>query len=104
MAKKSIAAIRESLMKQLENLGGLTDHFAGLIEDYCYYERQERKMQADVKKRGLTFKTTSAQGYEIEKDNPSVKSAYIYNKQKLAIIKELGISVDNVVDESNAEL
>jgi len=104
MGKKSAAEIRESLLKQLKDRGANVAHFENLIDDYCYYEQQEKKMQADVKRRGLIYKTTSAQGYEIEKENPSVKAAYMYNKQKLAILKELELTTKTAVNTDNDEL
>lgn len=89
--------IKESLIKQLEDKGADVEHFKGLIEDYIWYFNQEKTMQKDIKIRGFSFKTTSASGYPIEKENPSVKNAIAYNKQKLAILKELGLTTANVI-------
>jgi hypothetical protein len=61
-------------------------------------------MQKDIKERGFTFKTSSASGYEIEKENPSIKNAVAYNKQKLAILKELGLTTTNVKKVDDDEL
>ncbi|CEQ26575.1 Uncharacterised protein [[Clostridium] sordellii] len=50
--------------------------------------------------------TVSAAGKEYEKDNPSVKNAVLYSKQKLAILKELQLTTDNVIgdDDDDEEL
>lgn len=50
--------------------------------------------------------TISAAGKEYEKDNPSVKNAVLYNKQKLAILKELQLTTSNVIgdDDDDEEL
>lgn len=95
--------IKISLMKQLEKKGANVDHFSALIEDYIWYFNQEKAMQKDIKTRGLTFETTSASGYTIEKENPSVKNAISYNKQKLSILKELQLTTENCKLEDEDE-
>lgn len=100
----SAKKIKDSLIKQLEEKGANVDHFLSLIDDYIYYWNQEKVMQKDIKERGFSFKTTSASGYEIEKENPSIKNAVMYNKQKLAILKELGLTTKNVISDDNDEL
>lgn len=100
----SAKKIKDSLIKQLKDKGADVDHFHDLISDYIYYWNLEKSMQKDVKERGLTFKSTSASGYPIEKENPSIKNAIQYNKQKLAILKELGLTTSNVVNEVDDEL
>ena len=96
--------LQASLIKQLEEKGARVTHFEGLIADYLFYWSQEKKMQADVKKRGLFFDTMSAVGKPITKENPSVKQAMMYNKQKLSILKELGLSTDKIIKEEDEEL
>lgn len=97
----SASKIKDSLKKQLEDKGANVEHFISLIDDYIWYWNQEKAMQKDIKKRGFMFKTTSASGYEIEKENPSVKNAIAYNKQKLAILKELSLTTSNVVSDDD---
>ena len=65
----------------------------------------EKKMQAAVKK-GLTVKAKSAAGKEYDKENPAIKAAALYSKQKLSILRELGLTTDTVppVDESGGNL
>lgn len=100
----NVRKIKESLIKQLEDKGANVEHFLSLIDDYIWYWNQEKAMQKDIKKRGFMFKTTSASGYQIEKENPSVKNAVVYNKQKLAILKQLELTTDNVVSDDDDEL
>ncbi len=87
--------IKDSLIAQLEIKGAKVSHYLSLVDDYIFYWNQERKMQADVKKNGLRYKRKSAQDVEIEVENPSVKAAYLYNKQKLQLLKEMGLTTDN---------
>lgn len=100
----SATKIKDSLIKQLKNKGANVEHFSGLIDDYIWLFKEVKEMKTDVKKRGRTFKTTSASGYEIEKENPSVKNIVVYNKQMLAILKELGLTTDNVGSDDDEEL
>ena len=95
--------VRASLQRQLQERGAETPHFLALIDDYMFYYQQEKKMQAAVKK-GLTVKAKSAAGKEDDKENP--KAAALYSKQKLAILRELGLTTDTVppVDESGGNL
>lgn len=97
--------VRASLRRQLQERGAETPHFLALIDDYMFYYQQEKKMQAAVKK-GLTVKAKSAAGKEYDKENPAIKAAALYSKQKLAILRELGLTTDTVlpVDESGGNL
>ncbi|WP_040328581.1 P27 family phage terminase small subunit [Clostridium ihumii] len=92
----SASKIKDSLKKQLELKGANVEHFLGLIDDYIFYFNQEKAMQNDVKRDGRMVKGLSASGHEMKKENPAVKNAVIYNKQKLAILKQLELTTDNV--------
>lgn len=97
-------SIKESLIKQLVNKGANVDHFLILIDDYINYYEREKIAQKDVKTRGHIVKAKSSSGIIIEKDNPSIKTAINCNKQKLAIIKQLGLTVENTVSDEDDEL
>jgi len=96
--------IKESLIQQLENKNANVEHFLNLVDDYIWYFEQEKAMQKDIKIRGHSYKAKSASGYSIDKENPSVKNALMYNKQKLAIIKQLGLTIENTVSDTDDEL
>ena len=100
------AEVRESLIRQLEDRGANVDHFTALIDDYIFYYKQEKKLQADVRKNGMTIKATSAAGHEYDKENPAIKAAAMCNKQKLAILRELNLTTETVPppDESGGNL
>lgn len=97
-------SVKKSLIEQLEKKGANIDLFSSLIDDYIWYYSQEKAMQKDIKNRGRTYIATSAAGKEYEKDNPSVKNAVLYNKQKLSILKDLGLTVDNIICDIEDEL
>ena len=103
MAKKS-AKVRRSLLRQLKTKGADLAHFVGLVNDYCWYYDQVEAMKADIEERGLTYTSISSTGKEYEKDNPSVKPLPPYTRQMLQILKDLGISTDNITAEEEDEL
>lgn len=102
MIKK--AEIKESLINQLKNKKADTEYFLSLVDDYIWYWDQEKAMQRDIKVKGRTYESTSASGFNINKENPSVKNAMLYNKQKLTILKEMGLSTDNIISDDKDEL
>lgn len=102
---EDVKRIKKSLIEQLEKKGAKNEHFLALIDDYIWYYTQEKAMQNDIKERGRTYIAMSAAGKEYEKDNPSVKNAVLYNKQKLAILKELQLTTNNIIgDDEDDEL
>jgi len=96
--------IKESLINQLKKKGANVSHFLSLIDDYIFYWQKEREMQKDIKQNGLKYTRISAKGVNIEVENPAVKSSVMYNKQKLSILKELGLSTESCVSGEDDEL
>lgn len=100
----SAKKIKDSLIQQLKNKGANKECFLALIDDYIWYYNQEKAMQKDIKDKGRTYEAMSASGKKYEKDNPSIKNAIMYNKQKLAILKQLGLTTDDVGSDDDDEL
>lgn len=96
--------IKDSLIKQLQNKGADVSHFLGLVDDYVWYFEQEKAMQQDINTRGRVYTAISAAGKTYEKENPSIKNAVMYNKQKIAILKQLELTTDNVINDDDDEL
>ena len=96
--------IKSSLIKQLRAKGAETAHFLDIIDDYMEFYDTKKALQEDVKERGVSYKTLSANGFEITKQNQSVKDMVAVEKQMLSILKELGLTTDEptgneVIDE-----
>lgn len=104
MAKVKIDNIRDSLIDQLVKKGADVDCFRDQIYSYIFYTQMERKMQTDIRKNGLSYKAISATGKEYMKDNPSVKNAVMYNKQRLAILAQLGLTIKTVEMDCDDDL
>lgn len=88
----TLSEIRSSLEQQLRDQGADVEHFQELLDDYMFFCKQLRKMQADIRKRGSIIKAVSAAGKEYDKENPSIKQAALYSKQKLQILREMGLT------------
>lgn len=100
----SRAQIRASLIRQLKSKCADVSHFTDLIDDYCWYWTKERAMRRDINKNGYTYSQTSSIGATYEKENPCVKTAVLYSKQKLLILSELGLTTDNVMSNEDDHL
>ncbi len=81
--------IKKSLIKQLESKGANVSHFLSQVDDYMFLYDQVQAMKASIKKKGTEYPAMSAAGKEYMKENPAVKNIILYNKQMLAILKEL---------------
>lgn len=104
MAKIKTDDIKNSLIDQLVKKGADVDCFRDQIDSYIFYTEMERKMQTDINKKGLSYKAISATGKEYMKDNPSIKNAVMYNKQRLAILAQLGLTIKTVEMDCDDDL
>lgn len=83
--KQSVKAIRDSLNRQLQAMGASVPHFEALVEDYCKCEEMERKLYK------------SAADLPLNDPNAAkiISMAINYDKQKIAILKQLGLTTKN---------
>lgn len=102
--KPSEAEIRESLYAQLQMKEADVPHFVDLIEEYMQFWKIEKKLQADIKKRGINYAETMSTGITKTVNNPSVKDLAAISKQKQAILEKLGITTDKVLGMGCDEL
>ncbi len=102
-SKKNITLkkIKESLVDQLDKKGAKTPVFLALVDDYIDFEKQERTFKKNIEERGIEYTATSAQGKEYDKENPSIKAKIQCNKQKLSILNQLGLTIDNILNEED---
>ena len=95
--------IKESLTLQLQGKGAKIAHFESLIDDYIFFFETKKKLQADIKKRGVAFETMSASGKPITKQNQSIKDLVAVNKQMLMILDKMKLTVDEPTGEETEE-
>lgn len=98
------AQIRESLYTQLQAKEADVPHFVDLIEEYMEFWRIEKKLEADIKKRGIHYEEKMSTGVSKTVNNPSVKDKVAVSKQKQAILEKLGITTDNNISADGDEL
>ena len=95
------ANIKKSLEEQLIAKGADVELYRALIDDYMWFYQQFRMMQADIRKRGRVYTTTSAQGKDYEKNNPSVKEEASRKRNSITVY----INVDcHELDEAKEKL
>jgi phage terminase small subunit len=91
--------IKDSLYAQLKAKGADVAHFEALVDDYMSYFKMVQAMKKDIKDKGMSYMTTSAAGKKYEKDNPNMKLLPQYTRSMLAILKELGLTTDNITED-----
>lgn len=102
--KPTEAQIRASLYEQLSAKEANVPHFADLVEEYMDFWRIEKKLEADIKKRGINYEETLSTGVVKTVNNPSVKDKVAVSKQKQGILEKLGISPDKYISPDGDEL
>lgn len=99
------AQIKESLEQQLWKKNANIACFIDQINDYMSLYDIKKKLQADIKKRGVSYKTMSASGFPIIKQNQSVKDLVAVNKQMLLILEKLKLTTDSAdIENEDDEL
>jgi len=88
--------IKKSLLKQLKARGAEVDYYVDLVESYLKFWDIEEKLTTDIATHGIKYKDKSSVGVDILKNNPSIKEVVSVNRQRLQILRELGLTVDNV--------
>lgn len=97
MAEKK-TDILESLKEQLRKKQADISVFRDLLDDYMTLYDVKKKLKTDIKKRGVTFETTSASGKAtIVKQNQSVKDLVAVNKQMLMILDKLELTTKETI-------
>lgn len=104
MAATIRALIKADLLEQLNHQKKTGKHFVDLVDDYIFLYDTKKKMQKDIKKSGLRYKTVNGNGIEIDKPNENVQSILKVSAQMLKILSELGLqepSINNGGDDSD---
>ena len=95
MARKS--KVRRDLERQLKAKGLYTPAYISLLDDYMFYDQEEKKCQDDLIANGRLIKAVSAAGKTCDRDNPAAKLAPTYNQRKMDILTKLNLSVDDYI-------
>ena len=84
-------AMRESLLNQLRLQNKTSDFYTDLVNDYVDYWRIKKKLIADIRKRGVRYKTVNGNGIEVEKPNESVTNLPKITAAMLKILSDLNL-------------
>lgn len=101
--KQKKGDIEASLIRQLEAKNAKIPHFLDLINDYMSLWTLKNKLQADIRKRGVSYTSKSAQGVDIVKQNQSVKDLVAVNKQMISLLDRLGLTTDAPTGETDED-
>lgn len=103
MAKISVKDIRKSLISQLEARKAATPFFLHMVDVYCDLFNQLNKLTASIKKSGIEIEEVyNSRGDKRKKENPLMKEQKEIIKQMLAILAQLKLNTETIIDE-NAE-
>jgi phage terminase small subunit len=92
MAKK--LEIKKDLLDQLERNGVFGKHYLSLIDDYMDLWDIQKKLKADIKKRGVSIPWSNGGGQSGYKKNDSVADLAKINAQMLKLLSELGLKAE----------
>ena len=81
--------VKMSLIRQLELRGMSAEFYMDLVNDYIYYWSLKKKLIADIKSKGLRYKTVNGNGMTVEKANESVVNLQKTTVTMLKILADL---------------
>lgn len=88
MTKKEMI---RSLMEQLRLQNKTSDFYEDLVCDYVDYWNLKKKLIADIKKKGIRYKTVNGNGITVEKPNESVTNLPKITAAMLKILNDLNL-------------
>jgi phage terminase small subunit len=97
-------AVETSLLNQLERKGTDTPALSNLVEDYMSFWDKKEELNNDLQARGTVITEYNFKGEPILKENPSLKSMIMVNKQMLAILKELRLTADRIISTEDDDV
>lgn len=89
MSKLTQKDVKMSLIRQLELRGMSAEFYMDLVNDYIYYWSLKKKLVADIKSKGLRYKTVNGNGMTVEKANESVVNLQKTTVTMLKILADL---------------
>lgn len=93
--------VRESLLEQLRLQNKTSKFYEDLVNDYMTYWSLKKKLNTDINKKGLRYKTINGNGIEVEKANESVVNMPKITTAMLKILNDLNLK--EPLSESSAE-
>lgn len=104
MSKQTRTLIKEDLLDQLARSGIEEKYHVDLIEDYMQFWDAKKKLQADIRKRGVAITYNNGGGQSGVKKNDSVGECIRVNTQMMLILDKLGLKPVTDVSGEDEEL
>ena len=82
--------VKEDLIDQLIAKGNTSLFIPDLVDDYMKYWDLKRKLQKDIRDKGLRYEVTSGNGFVSEKPNESIQNIMKVTSTMLKILQDLG--------------
>lgn len=83
--------VKEDLIDQLIAKGKHQSFYTDLVDDYMKYWDLKRKLQKDIRDKGLRYEVTSGNGFVSEKPNESIQNIMKVTSTMLKILQDLGL-------------
>ena len=103
MAQTKSTLIKEDLLLQLQNLNKIGKFYTDMVDDYVYFYQLKRKLQTDIRTKGIRYKQVNGNGIEVDKPNESILNLTKINTQMLKILNDLGLKEPQEPDDPNGE-
>lgn len=96
---ESKKSIRQDLIDQLQAKGKYQKFYVDLVDDYMKYYDLKKKLQKDIKEKGLRYKSMNGNGFEVDKPNESIQNIVKVSTMMLKILADLGLQQPEIEDE-----
>lgn len=103
MARTTAVLIKEDLLLQLQSLNKIGKFYTDMVDDYIYFYQLKKKLQTDIRTKGLRYEQTNGNGILVEKPNESILNLTKINTQMLKILNDLGLKEPQEPDDPNGE-
>ncbi len=103
MAKTNAVLIKEDLLFQLQTLNKIGKFYTDMVDDYIYFYQLKRKLQTDIRTKGLRYKQVNGNGIVVDKPNESILNLTKINTQMLKILNDLGLKEPQEPDDPDGK-
>lgn len=66
--------VKDSMIEQLRRTGRATPHNLDMVDRYMELRQMAATLRKDVRQKGIRYTVTNGNGFEVEKDNASVRN------------------------------
>ena len=91
--------VKEDLIDQLIAKGKHQSFYTDLVDDYMKYWDLKRKLQKDIRDKGLRYEVTSDNGFVSEKPNESIQNIMKVTSTMLKILQDLGLQIPETKED-----